>query len=145
MSTEGLIPDVEHLIKLELARDLFPGRPVIQTLRRWARVGVKTKAGFIRLRYLKCGRGKFTTKLWVAQFIQAQTMAAIDMSPQSITRDELIRRQSLETTSAVFDGELLVSAQDCRRRGHRRVVTEAQRAAAARLPKPAKGLPFSLD
>lgn len=83
-------------LSLEEAAAEFPGTPSVQAVRGWARVGVKTPWGRIKLRAIKSGGRWFTTELWCRQFIEDQTMAATETPATLTTRDGLTRRREID-------------------------------------------------
>ncbi len=60
---------LENLITLTEAAKKLPSRPGVSTLHRWAADGLQ--GGRIRLRTLKVGGKRFTTEVWLHDFVRA--------------------------------------------------------------------------
>ena len=62
----------DHYVTLAEAAKLAPGRPSANAVWRWARKGVKSRAGGrVYLRHIRAGGRVLTTAAWIEQFAHA--------------------------------------------------------------------------
>lgn len=93
--------DSAAAVKLAIARDWFPGRPTVATLRNWSSVGLLDPNGNrVRLQTIRLGGCRFTTRTWAEAFLKAvathsvpEAIAAEITDERRISRAEEARRQ----------------------------------------------------
>lgn len=75
--------------RLAIARDWFPGRPHVTTLRRWSAVGIVGPTGCrVRLQTIRVGGRSFTTRAWADEFLAAVAVVRADATPVASVTDE---------------------------------------------------------
>ena len=81
----------------EASRDLFPGRPSVQTVTRWMLTGIKGPDGqMLKLQSFKAGGRRYITREAAAEFIAASNE---DAPPRRSATDAA--RQSAEASRAL--------------------------------------------
>lgn len=80
------------------ASHLLPGRPHISTLHRWRLRGVRG----VRLQTCLVGGRRYTTSQWLAEFIEASSLAMTPDTPAQMTsrREAAIRAAERELDDA---------------------------------------------
>jgi len=84
-------------ITLEQAAELCVGNPHRSTVWRWARNGVQTPGGVVRLRTGKQGRRTVTTRAWISEFTiaSAATAPACQVLTPACDADEQCEREGI--------------------------------------------------
>lgn len=75
----------EQPLSLAQATRLFPGRPAISTLHRWATRGVKGN----RLEVVNCGTRKFTSEAAVLRFLERCNASQVHDADHELVADGL--------------------------------------------------------
>jgi hypothetical protein len=88
----------EEYLTMAKASHLLPGRPHISTLHRWRLRGVRG----VRLQTCLVGGRRYTTSEWLAEFIEASSLAVAPETPVQISsrREADIRAAELELDDA---------------------------------------------
>ena len=84
-----------HFVPLTAAACLFPYRPHVNTLRRWASRGCHG----VRLRTTKLGKIRMTTREWATEFVAA----AIEATPDCYAHDAPATSTSHQRAEAQLD------------------------------------------
>jgi len=80
-------------ITLSEAAQRTPGRPSVGTIWRWARCGIRTRAGHtVRLRHVRVGGRVYTTDAWLQDFFNE---VAEDDTTRWQHRNRLTRRERI--------------------------------------------------
>lgn len=75
-SETGKVTDNAAYIPLSQAPNVVPGRPAINAIWRWCRLGVKSRSGErVRLEHRRVGGKIYTTQAWIDSFLSQITDA----------------------------------------------------------------------